>query len=247
MALLAYWGLAGAATSSKAAPVVFSLDSAQSTITLSVQAEGGTVVSTAQTPGSDTTSLSGTFDIDLEPGSIQFLSTNDTHFALQSVPQAPLANASPGTAPAQYGLSIALSGIATGVVAARDYVADATSGVLPLANGAFDATGVSLGVSAGTTSYNLVVLGSPLVGTFGDLIPVPNQLPGGTLTRSGDVYTLTAPILAMGSIDANGIALFDVFTGQVVATAVVPEPSSLLLATSIIVPLLELGRRRRRC
>jgi hypothetical protein len=231
-------------TLSRAGQLSFNIDPAQSHLTLTLETEDGTPVSFAQTPGSDTTSLSGTLHVDLTASTIQFLPTGDTQFALQSVPQSPLGDGSAGSAPAQYGLSISVPGAITGVVAGRSYVGDATSGVIPLAGGAYDASQLTLGLLSGITGYNLLVLGSPAVGSFNTNFPAPNSLTGGTFTESAGVYTITAPILASGLSTVDGVTLVDVFSGQVVATATVPEPASMLLA-AIGVAMLFCCRRRR--
>ena len=83
-----------------ASPLVFQIDPTQSQISMMLETEDGTPVSTAQTPGSDTTSLSGTVDVDVTGSTLQFLTTSNTQFALQSVPQAPLSSGAAGTAPA---------------------------------------------------------------------------------------------------------------------------------------------------
>jgi hypothetical protein len=232
-------------TLSRAGQLSFNIDPAQSHITLTLETADGTqIISSPQTPGSDTTSLSGTLNADLTASTIQFLPTGDTQFALQSVPQSPLGDGSAGSAPAQYGLSISVPGAITGVVAGRSYVGDATSGVIPLAGGAYDASQLTLGLLSGITGYNLLVLGSPAVGSFNTNFPAPNSLTGGTFTESAGVYTITAPILASGLSTVDGVTLVDVFSGQVVATATVPEPASMLLA-AIGVAMLFCCRRRR--
>ncbi len=98
--------------------LTFTIDSSQSSLSLSLYTTDGTLISSEQTLGSDTTSLSGTFDVDLTSTTIEFLPTGDTQFALQPVPQAPQPGGSAGTAPAQIGLNVDLSPIASGVVAA---------------------------------------------------------------------------------------------------------------------------------
>ncbi|HEY2838630.1 MAG TPA: hypothetical protein VGJ26_05760 [Pirellulales bacterium] len=221
-----------------AAELPFTIDPAQSHITLSIQAEDGTPLSFPQTPGSDTTSLSGMANVDVTSSSIQFLSTNDTHFDLQAVPQAPLLDGSAGSSPAQFGLSISIGEAVTGVVAARNYLADATSDSIPLAGGSFDASQIILNLVTGNTAYNLLVLGSPVTGSFDTNFPVFNSLSGGTLTLAGGVYTVTIPILGMGTFDVEGATLVDVYAGQIVATATVPEPAGLALAALGIVGLL---------
>jgi hypothetical protein len=218
------------ALSARGAVLPFMIDPVQSHITLSIMSEDGVPLSSAQTPGSDTTSLSGTANIDVNPGSIQFLSTNNVQFDLQAVPQSPLLDGSAGTSAAQYGLSIAVGDAVTGTVAARNYLADATSDPIALTGGAFDASQVLLNLVTGNTAYNLSVLGSPVVGSFDTNFPVLNSLTGGTLSFAGGMYTLVIPIYGTGTFFVEDVMLVDVYAGQIVATAVVPEPASIWLA-----------------
>src|SRR5690242_17379764 len=81
-------------------PMTFTVDSTKSQITLAIELSGGTPVSSPQTAGSDTTSLSGTANVDVTSSTIQFLSSAGAPFALQPMPQSPLPNGAPGTAPA---------------------------------------------------------------------------------------------------------------------------------------------------
>ncbi len=218
------------AARSVASPLVFTIDTAQSQISLAIQEPDGTPISSAQTLGSDTTSVAGSALVDVTGSSVQFLSTGDAQFAQQAAPQSPLANGSAGTAAAQYGLDILIPGIGGGTVAVRQLVGDVTSGVLPVAGGTFDATQLALQFLTGSVAYNLELLGNPIVGSADITFPVTNQLSGGTISLAGGVYTITIPLLAVGSDEIDGISVLGVYTGNIVATAVVPEPSGVVLA-----------------
>ena len=112
----------------------------------------------------------------------------------------------------------------------RQLVGDVTSGVLPVAGGTFDATQLALQFLTGSVAYNLELLGNPIVGSADITFPVTNQLSGGTISLAGGVYTITIPLLAVGSDEIDGISVLGVYTGNIVATAVVPEPSGVVLA-----------------
>lgn len=213
-----------------ASQLTFAIDSQQSFITFSLETAQGVPISTAQTAGSDTTSLSGTMNVDLTATTIQFLTTSDTQFALQALPQSPLPGGGAGSAAAQYGLNVSLAGVGGGVVAARDYVSDTTSGAIPLVGNTFDATQTTLNLVVGNTDYNLTLFGNPFAGTIGTNFPGANMLSGGTITSAGGLYTLTLPVLVTGPVTVGGVTVTDVYSGQIVATAAVPEPSSLALS-----------------
>jgi hypothetical protein len=238
----------GAATACHACGdvLLFTIDSSKSSLTLGVETLDGTPITTAQTPGSDTTIASGTAKIDVTPTTIQLLTTADTQFALQPAAQSPLPGGAAGSAPAQFGLTLSVPGVASGVVAARDYVGDATSPVVALSGTSFDASQVTLDLPTGNTDYNLTVLGNPVVGSFTDNNPALNTLTGGTFTASGGVYTLTLPLLVKGPATVGGVTLNAVYSGLIVATAMVPEPGTLALAALGAVLLLGRSRLSRR-
>jgi hypothetical protein len=235
-------------TSTASAEVLsFTIDSQQSYLQMAVTIPSSTTpISTPQTPGSDRTSVSGTFNIDVTPTSLQFLTTNNAHPANQAAPQAPLIDGSAGASPAQIGLSLDIPGILTGVAAIRNYVADVTGPVIPLAGTSFDSTQTSLSVSGGTTSFNLIVLGSPLIDSYMGGDPGLNLLSGGTLSLVGDTYTLVLPYLVNNPQEISGIEYGLSHSGVIVATAVVPEPSTWMLGVIGLVALVgkKWGRTR---
>jgi hypothetical protein len=117
-------------------------------------------------------------------------------------------------------------------------------GLIPLAGTSFDASQVTSNLLAGNTAYNLTLLGNPIVGSIDTNFPALNMLAGGTLTSAGGIYTLTLPMLVKGPVSVSGITIIDVYSGQIVATAVVPEPTSLVLAAIGIVAVVACRRRR---
>ncbi|HEY4313645.1 MAG TPA: PEP-CTERM sorting domain-containing protein [Pirellulales bacterium] len=215
-----------------ASPVTFTIDSTQSQISLAIELTDGTPISTAQSPGSDTTTLFGTAQVDISPTSIQFFASGNGQFALQPEPQSPLADGTSGSAPAQYGLTIDIPGIGGGAGAVRQLVGDVTSSSLPLTGDSFDSTQLAMQFLTGSIAYNLNLLGTPVVGSADITFPVTNQASGGTLTVVGGQYVINIPILAVGEGDVDGITLLGVYTGQIVATAPVPEPTTAALVVA---------------
>lgn len=239
MAIARSWGggvgatlvcLLSAMPAARAVPLSFTIDPEQSFGSFALETVDGEPISTPQTPGSDTTNLSGTALIDVDGGNIQFVTTADTQFALQPEDQQPLPGGDPGTAPAQFGLDILVPGTASGVTAARQYVADATSGPIPLIGTFFDSSQVTLDLPSGNTDYNLTILGNPVSGSITENFPALNEIAAGQLVLENNVYTMTMPFLIAGSITISGIPIVPVYSGQIVATAIVPEPSSAALA-----------------
>jgi hypothetical protein len=235
-------GLAGSAASAEV--LTFTLDSTQSYFHMGVSTgDFETLLSSAQTPGSDQTSVSGTFNVDLTATSIQFLTTNNLLPANQAVPQAPLIDGTAGASPAQIGLNIDVPGIGGGVAALRNYSADITSPAIPLSGGGFDASNIFLAVSGGTTAFNLVLLGNPVIDSYMGGSPGLNLLSGGTLAQVGDAYTLTIPYLINNSEQVGGVDIGLVHSGVIVATAVVPEPATWLLAVTGLAAVVLVRRR----
>ncbi len=108
---------------------------------------------------------------------------------------------------------------------------DATSAAIPVSGGSFDATQVYITLTSGVTSYNL---------------PSPNQTGGGTLSLAGDVYTLTLPLLSVYPVTVAGLTVLTAYSGQIVATAVVPEPGTFVLATIGATAIAVFARKFRR-
>ena len=170
--------------------------------------------------------------------SVQFLSTGNIQFGLQPSPVDPaVGGAYPGSAAGQYGLLALSPGViggpgpgGTGLIAARDLVADATSGVIPLIGNTFDASQIVGAFVTGSLDVNLLVAGNPYVGTVSTVGSANNELAGGTLTSAGGIDTLTIPIYVESPVTVSGVTVLEAISGQMVATAAVPEPSSITLA-----------------
>lgn len=211
-----------------AAPITFNIDPQLSSLTFSLGAAGVGKFTSAQTPGADTSALFGTLDTELEVGSVQFLTTGNVQFSPQALPQSPLPNGLPGTAQAQFGLNAAAFAL-SGTIAGRNFLGDATSSPIALAGTSFDASQLTVNLLSGDVDYNLVFMGSPVVGRSTENFPALNTLNGGTLVSNGSMLTLTVPIHVEGSFSLQGLRITPVYSGIIVATASVPEPSSWML------------------
>jgi hypothetical protein len=240
------------ASSTLAAPLVFNIDSTLSSISLTMELTGGAPFTSAQFPGSNTTSLFGAMDVDVVPGtSVQFLTTGNTQLALQSLPVAPQSGGGvvgvPGSGPGQIGLDALIPSFAQGVLAARHVIGDSTSGAIPLVGNAFDSTGLSFALVSGNADYNLSTFLGPEIGTAsivgGGAL---DTLSGGTLTEVGTLLTLTLPLLVNEDLTIAGIPVTAVLTGQIVATATIPEPSTMVLACLAAIGLGVVAIRKRR-
>lgn len=207
-------------------------------------------VTVAQTPGSDTTSLFGSISADVSGGNLTFLGGGDIQFALQGVDQQPLPLGLPGSAPAQYGFDVAFQTLVSGTAALRNAIAEATSGAIAVAGGTFDATQVSLDMTAGSADLNL----SGALGVQ-DRISVAgfsaaNEEAVGSLVQAGNLVTLTLPVLVELDLPAAQTGLLldltGVFTGSITATAIVPEPGTMGLLSCGLIGLIVVGRRRFR-
>jgi hypothetical protein len=218
------------ATRAHAELLTFHVDPAQSYMTFAVDATDGTPLTSAQTPGSDTTALFGTFAADLTSSTLQFINSADIHEALQAVNQSPLPGGSPGTAPAQFGLTAFVQDVVNGTAAARDLLAEAGSAVLPLSGTSFDSTKVQLTFLTGSVDYNLDVLGSNYAGNASVVSYAYSKTDGGTVSVTGNVATITMPYYTTGYFSVDNIQLTPIFAGQIVATAVIPEPAGVITA-----------------
>ena len=135
----------------------------------------------------------------------------------------------------------------------RNFVFGATSGVLPMPGGvvagSFSST-QSLDIASGEASYADIVGGAfTAPGSF-DLTgaSLANAAANGTVTSVGNVLTLTMPIKITQAVDISGTPVDLVAYGTLVATATafVPEPSSIILASAGLGMLVMVGLRRRK-
>ncbi|MES1213773.1 MAG: hypothetical protein ABUL64_04225, partial [Singulisphaera sp.] len=156
----------------------FYVDSGFSSLSIAVYDHSTSLLLTsAQISGSDTTSLGGTFDATIDSGTITF-NSGDISFTDQESDMQPAIGGgsasagdsenpyppSPGSDAANYGLFLTVpndpedpgAGLAlAGVAAIRSAVLGLMSDALTITDGAFDASQVTLGLTAGTLDYNI--------------------------------------------------------------------------------------------
>lgn len=247
-----------ASSTVKAAPHVFTIDPTRSHLNFALESSPGSPFTSAQFSGANSTSLSGTQIVDITGSNIKFISTGNVQFAAQSSPVAPaFGGGYPGSAAGQYGLLAQIPGAisgpgpgGTGLIGARGFVGDATSGAIPLVGTTFDASQIVPDFTAGSLDYNLSIFSTPYQGSLNVGGNAPNnELTGGSLTNAGGIYTLTIPIFIESPVTVAGYTAYEQFSGQVVATAAVPEPSTIVLGALGTVGLafaVVRGRRRSR-
>ncbi len=207
-----------------AAVVSYTLDPAQSTLSVAGQLQSPAIPMTQQAPGSLSTTYSGAIEADLGAGTIQML--GGTLTAANSGSWQPDQQGLPGNAPANYGGVLDLT-LALVYGAVRGFSIQATSGPEALVGGQFPAP--SLEILSGVMDYLVVGLASDAgrqalaTGTYA------NAGAPATLTSDGLTETLTIPVAISGSVPASGLTILIDFTGTLVATRPVPEPASAAL------------------
>lgn len=239
-------GLAAAVccSSAMAAMVTYIVDSSQSELTASGSTLGGTVLLEPQAPGSLATSYSGTIDADLLVTTFQFVGgTVDADVSGDYIPGP---GGVGGPSPGDYGglLDGGFLGRVDGAV--RDSTFELGSGLLARTGEAL-VGGTSLTLNDGAMDY---VGSGALAGVWGSegiagLGAVNMASSDPTLTDDGLTETLTIPIVAsvLFQLDTDPpLDMTFMLTGTIVATRVVPEPTTLSLITLGGLALL---RRRR--
>ncbi|HVV71194.1 MAG TPA: hypothetical protein VHI52_06800 [Verrucomicrobiae bacterium] len=208
-----------------AAAQVFTIDTNQSSITISGTVLGNTF--TNQGPGSLTARIGG---------SLQAVTTGSTiTFTGQSVIQAfnsgswqPNADGTTGSQPANYG-ALAVTLLGTGVAALRDVLLDVTSPAISLSNGQFDSSSLTfLFPSNATTAFAYNISGS-FVSTHG-AEPMTGYATNkvtklGSLTSAGGAETITIPVNAtflLSLVSANDTSI--TLQGQLVAVSAAEPP-----------------------
>jgi hypothetical protein len=195
-----------------------------------------------QGPGSLVTTYSGTIDAAFDASTIQFNSAAAD--ATINGSWQPLPGGSTGSAPADYGAQASFGAAGTAFGAGRNLVLDITSGVITLSGTSFDASQLTISATTGQLDFNSpFASGSEdLSGAFGS-----NQATAGDLSVVGQIATLTIPVLITQTLTLvqpgdTTITL----TGNIVATAVIPEGSTFqLIIVGGIVLAASLWSKRR--
>ncbi len=207
-----------------AAPLVFTIDTAQTQVTISGKVVGTTF--SAQGPGSLTTSYQGTINADLTDSTIQFIGGGSISAITNGVWQ-PAVGGNPGSAPADYGatasvtINIGIPVSATVNAALRNMVLDLTSPPLPLTDGSFDGGSLifSFITNTVTLDYNYTY-GSGSENLNGDSTNA--VVSGATVSTNAGVRTLSIQISSQFPFkllsDNDSLVILN---GQLVATNIV--------------------------
>jgi hypothetical protein len=225
-----------------AEPLVFTLDSTQSQITLSGMVFGS--VFTPQGSNSLTANYSGTINADLTGTSIQFtggsLVAAETNGIWQPAPGGAM-----GSAPADYGatnnalLGIGITGV-PGNFALRNLLLDLTSPQLPTTNATFDGSALTFICITNTASIDYYYASAATTTNSGTAFL--NGYSTNSISTGASVSTNLGTITLILQVNATftntllGIprALVANLSGQLVATAAQPIPPAAPVITSIV-------------
>lgn len=239
------------AAKASAVPLTLTIDPSVSSLTLDGQLSGFTFLE--QAAGSKTTSYTGTITVDVDnplaPTTISILSgvidANVNGSWLPKLGGSTGDTDADPTPPAEgdYGLKAQLFNQDAAFAAARGLVFDISSGPEAVVGGMFNST-ESLAVVSGVFDSWV----TPVVGggggnddLTGDLYLRDATLPTqSSYVISGKTATLTIPIRAKLVDDDD----FTAFSGTLVATATIPEPSTLMLLGTVVMGAMVVRRRK---
>ncbi len=208
-----------------AAPLVFTVDSSRSSVTLSGTVE--TLAIQAQATGSLTTSLNGSINADLTGSTINFTGGTVINAETNGVWQPAVGGAS-GNAVGDYGGKASPGLGITAYAALRNIVLNLNSSALTLSGNNFDSTALVFGLTnSSSLDYNASFLGS---GTeiLNDLA-TNSVSDGATLTTSGSLKTITIQISTTFTFTGSVPAVLTL-SGQLVATN---APNSVFMINSL--------------
>lgn len=254
----------------RAEVLTFTIDSGASSLSLqtTVSLFGKSLPTGSQGPGSLTAPISGTIIADVTPTSFQILSgselvignsgnwrpgTDYSDYVPFPTPTGPIYLNT--AVPANYGISADLSDLgfsSTTPIAVRDLViALLDSSAKSLTSGSFDASGTGTDFTSGTVYYGAGGT-PPLTDLANTVYPGPTLVTAsqGELSSAGSLATLTLPFSNSTTFTVNFLGITTAFSGNIVATAAVPEPTSAALvfvASVAAVPVLLYKSRQRRC
>jgi hypothetical protein len=208
-----------------------------------------TLLTSAQTSGSDTTTLGGTFDATIASGAITF-NSGAISFDNQGTDMQPAIGGggdsagtamnpyppSPGSDPASYGLVLSVydpdnpeSLVLAGVLAVRDALAgiSSDSAITITGGSSFDASQINMVFNSGTTLDYNINNGSDgsafLNGTTAiDGTPGANTLTGGGIGTFGGVTGITIPVYVDVNVTTGGLNVDVVLSGSIGATNAAP-------------------------
>lgn len=227
--------------------LVFQVDNSRSYVDFSGDISG-VVPITEHAPGSLHTTLSGSLGLWLYPGADAPIYVNVNGANLYPAPQ--IGTFLPGDQTAQ------LAGQATGIVGTYNGYGVFNSIVATMydnfyepigGTGDFDASSIQISISSGLFTFEVPGLIPPTTTFLGATTQNVSPLPG-NITLTDNLYTLTIPYIGHYNFQdaSTGLTLNSTFQGQVVATSVVPELGSGLLAGAAAGALIVGGWIRRK-
>jgi hypothetical protein len=257
LGLTAMLALSSAASTAQAETLTINQALSYLRLAVLINLEGEVPIATAQLPGSDFTHIAGTLEAVAGVGNINFPGGSVLDFELYDGGNTNLLPdvgggviGDPGTgAPADYGLNVDLTGLVAGPGAVRDALGDVTGGPTAVVADSFDATGLTLGLTAGSLDVNLSGIADVVdsVDISGNSALNINGGMGYTTIVNGMRY-IRVPVNLDVIIEVEVFEGFFLpvtarFTGQIVT---VPEPGTLALLGIACAALPVVGYRRFR-